>query len=73
VIKAKTAVFAWIKLENNINEGGNLISYIASLPRKGMFSFSLWVCLDGERISERIILFELVVENSERLVISREM
>jgi hypothetical protein len=31
------------------------------------------VCLDGERISERITLFELVVENSVRLVIFREM
>jgi hypothetical protein len=34
---------------------------------------SLWMCLDGERISERISLFGLVVENSMRLVISREM
>jgi hypothetical protein len=31
------------------------------------------VCLDGERISERISKFELVVENSMGLVISREM
>jgi hypothetical protein len=31
------------------------------------------VCLDGERISERITLFGLVVENNVRLVISREM
>jgi hypothetical protein len=29
--------------------------------------------LDGERISVRITLFGLVVENSVRLVISREM
>jgi hypothetical protein len=29
----------------------------------------VFVCLDGERISERIILFELVVENSMKLVI----
>jgi hypothetical protein len=33
----------------------------------------LRVCLDGERISERIILFGLVVENSVRLVIFQEM
>jgi hypothetical protein len=33
----------------------------------------LRVCLDGERISERITLFGLVVENSVRLVISREI
>jgi hypothetical protein len=31
------------------------------------------VCLAGERISVRITLFGLVVENSMRLVISREM
>jgi hypothetical protein len=31
------------------------------------------VCLDGERISVRITLFGLIVENSVRLVISREM
>jgi hypothetical protein len=31
------------------------------------------VCLDGERNSERIILFGLVVENNLRLVISQEM
>jgi hypothetical protein len=30
------------------------------------------VCLDGERISVRITLFGLVVENSVRLVISQE-
>jgi hypothetical protein len=30
------------------------------------------VCLDGERIRVRIALFRLVVENSMRLVISRE-
>jgi hypothetical protein len=30
------------------------------------------VCLDGERIKVRIALFRLVVENSMRLVISRE-
>jgi hypothetical protein len=35
--------------------------------------FSLWVCLDGEKISVRIALFGLVVENSVRLVISREI
>jgi hypothetical protein len=34
---------------------------------------SIIVCLDGERISVRIILFGLVVENSVRLVIFREM
>jgi hypothetical protein len=31
------------------------------------------VCLDGERISVRITLFGLVVENIVRLVISRKM
>jgi hypothetical protein len=31
------------------------------------------VCLNGERISEIIVLFELVVENSVRLVIFREI
>jgi hypothetical protein len=35
--------------------------------------YNLRVCLDGKRISERISLFELVVENSVRLVISQEM
>jgi hypothetical protein len=34
---------------------------------------SLRVCLDGEIISVRIALFGLVVDNSVRLVISREM
>jgi hypothetical protein len=32
----------------------------------------LWMCLDGEGISVRILLFELVVENSMRLVISQK-
>jgi hypothetical protein len=43
---------------------------------QSIISVTYWsnrVCLDGERISERIALFELVVENSVRLVISREM
>jgi hypothetical protein len=31
------------------------------------------VCLDGEMISARITLFGLIVENSVRLVISREI
>jgi hypothetical protein len=31
------------------------------------------VCLDGERISIRIVLFGLIVENSVMLVISREI
>jgi hypothetical protein len=35
--------------------------------------YSYMVCLDGERISKRIVLFGLVVENNVRLVISREM
>jgi hypothetical protein len=35
--------------------------------------YTLRVCLDGERISVRIVLFGLVVENSVRLVISREI
>jgi hypothetical protein len=34
---------------------------------------TLRVCLDGEMISVRIALFGLVVDNSVRLVISREM
>jgi hypothetical protein len=34
---------------------------------------SCWVFLDGERISVRIALFELVVENSVKLVISRKI
>jgi hypothetical protein len=31
------------------------------------------LCLDGEMISVRIVLFGLIVENSMRLVISREI
>jgi hypothetical protein len=31
------------------------------------------VCLDGDRINERIALFGLIIENSVRLMISREI
>jgi hypothetical protein len=31
------------------------------------------VCLDGEKISEKVAMFELVVENSVSLVISQEI
>jgi hypothetical protein len=37
------------------------------------YNYIYRVCLNGERISVRIALFGLVVENSARLVISRKI
>jgi hypothetical protein len=50
-----------------------MILFPCVILRTSSLDCTLRVCLDGERISEKIVHIGLVVENNVRLVISQEM
>jgi hypothetical protein len=66
-------------LSFSLKKKSSIIVRIKNLVSKGILPFNgalpslLRVCLDGEKISVRIALFGLVIENSVRLVISRKI